>query len=100
MNDITFTISGDYAFLHDSMYPLCCIRQEIWRERPVIGQKYMVVFFCDYDNTEYGENFPIEVTEENIAEITFRMNDTENDITEYIPLDQLEARIKEVLWWK
>jgi hypothetical protein len=86
--NITYEISGDYAIRHDPDWSLVSAYQEIWRERPVIGQKYMVVFFCDYDNTEYGDNYPIEITEDNIAEITFHMNDTENDITEYILIEQ------------
>ena len=55
---------------------------------PIIGEKYQVVFYCDYDNSEYGENYVVEVTEENIDEIAFAMNDPNNDITEYILIEQ------------
>ena len=83
MNEITYRIDGSYAIAEypSDFYPC---RAEIYRPLPVIGQKYLVVFDCDYDNTEYGDNYTVEITEENIAEITFHMNDTRNDITEYI----------------
>ena len=61
---------------------------EVYKPYPIIGEKYMVVHFGDYDNSEYGENFPIEITAENIHEISFRMNDPDNDITEYILIEQ------------
>lgn len=83
MNEITYRISGNYAIL-EAPADFYSSRTEIFHPLPQIGQKYMVVFYCDYDNTEYGENYTVEITEENIAEITFHMNDTENDITEYI----------------
>ena len=83
MNDITFRIEGNQAIL-EAPSAFYSSRADIYQPLPQIGQKYMVVFYCDYDNTEYGHNYPIEITEENIAEITFHMNDTENDITEYV----------------
>ena len=83
MNDITFRIDGNYAIL-EAPAAFYSSRAEIFNPLPQIGQKYMVVFFCDYDNSEYGDNYTVEITEENLAEITFHMNDTENDITEYI----------------
>lgn len=55
---------------------------------PIIGEKYLVVHYCDYDNSEYGENYTIEVTEDNIDAIAFSMNDPMNDITEYILIEQ------------
>lgn len=84
MYELTFRISEGYAFRKDNEYPLVEARVEIYQPLPQIGQKYLVVFYCDYDNSEYGENYIVEITEENIAEITFHMNDTDNDITEYI----------------
>jgi hypothetical protein len=54
---------------------------EVYKPYPIIGEKYMVVFYCDYDNPD---NYVVEVTADNIDEITFRMNDPDNDITEYI----------------
>lgn len=83
MNDITYRASGNYIIAESTFDPYCSPRVEIWRQ-PEIGQKYMVVYYCDYDNTEHGLNYTIEVTADNINEITFHMNDTENDITEYI----------------
>lgn len=83
MNDITYRIENGYAIL-EAPTDFYSNRQEIWQPLPRIGQKYLVVFYCDYDNSEYGENYTVEITEENIAEITFHMNDTQNDITEYI----------------
>ena len=83
MSEIIYRIDGNYAILEAPAY-FYSSRAEIFNPLPQIGQKYMVVFYCDYDNTEYGENYTIEITEENIAEITFHMNDTQNDITEYI----------------
>lgn len=83
MNDITYRIENGYAIL-EAPTDFYSNRQEIWQPLPQIGQKYLVVFYCDYDNSEYGENYTVEITEENIAEITFHMNDTQNDITEYI----------------
>ena len=84
MYELTFRISDGYAFRKDSEYSLVEARVDIYQPLPVIGQQYLVVFYCDYDNSEYGQNYTVEITEENIAEITFNMNDTENDITEYI----------------
>ena len=84
MYELTFRISDGYAFRKDSEYPLVEARVDIYQPLPKIGQTYLVVFYCDYDNSEYGQNYTVEITEENIAEITFHMNDTENDITEYI----------------
>lgn len=55
---------------------------------PIIGEKYQTVFCGDYDNTEYGANATIEVTADNIDAITFAMNDPDNDITEYILIEQ------------
>lgn len=83
MNDITYRIDGNYAIL-EAPANFYSYRVEIYQPLPRIGQKYQVVFYCDYDNTEYGDNYTTEVTEENIAEITFNMNDLENDITEYV----------------
>lgn len=83
MYELTFRISDGYAFMKASDDPFE-YRQEIWKPLPQIGQKYLVEFYCDHDNSEYGLNYTVEVTEENIAEITYRMNDTENDITEYV----------------
>ena len=83
MNDITYRIDGNYAIL-EAPSDFYSNRQEIWQPLPQIGQKYLVVFYCDYDNSEHGLNYTVEITEENIAEITFHMNDTQNDITEYI----------------
>ena len=83
MNEITYRIDGNYAIVESPANFYSC-RAEIFNPLPVIGQKYLVVFYCDYDNTEYGDNYTVEITEENIAEITFHMNDTQNDITEYI----------------
>lgn len=48
---------------------------------PIIGEKYMVVHYCDM---EHEDNYTVEVTEETIDDITFGMNDPDNDITEYI----------------
>lgn len=81
MNEITYRIDGNYAIQEcpDMFYRS---RSEIFT-LPQIGQKYTVVFFCDYDNTD-GENYTVEITAENIAEITFHMNNPRNDITEYI----------------
>lgn len=64
---------------------------QFWAEvysYPTIGEKYMVVYYCDYDNTEHGLNYTVEVTEDNINEITYNMNDTSNDITDYILIEQ------------
>lgn len=83
MNDITYRIDGNYAILEAPSAFYSC-RAEIYQPLPQIGQKYLVVFYCDYDNSEYGENYTVEITEENLAEIAFHMNDTQNDITEYI----------------
>ena len=83
MYGFTYRISGNHAIMNDEAYPICDHYAEIWQPLPIIGQKYLVVSFCDYDNTEYGENYTITVTEENIAEITYHMNDTTNDITSY-----------------
>ena len=83
MNDITYRIENGYAIL-EAPTDFYSNRQEIWQPLPLIGQKYLVVFYCDYDNSEHGLNYTVEITEENIAEITFHMNDTQNDITEYI----------------
>ena len=83
MNDITYRIDGNYAILEAPSAFYSC-RAEIYQPLPQIGQKYLVVFYCDYDNIEYGENYTVEITEENLAEIAFHMNDTQNDITEYI----------------
>lgn len=71
------------AYLHDEK----CGGHQFWGEseprKPVIGEKYLVVYYCDYDNKD-GYNYIIEVTEDNIDELTRRMNDPENDITEYV----------------
>lgn len=83
MNDITYRIEGNHAILEAPADFYSC-RAEIYQPLPQIGQTYLVVFYCDYDNSEYGDNYTVEITEENIAEITFHMNDTQNDITEYI----------------
>ena len=86
MNELTYTLSGGYVTMSNSARPGICYRVEIYRQ-PEIGQKYMVVYFCDYDNA-VGNNYTIEVTAANIAEVTYRMNDTRNDITEYILIEQ------------
>ena len=83
MNEITYRIDGNYAILEAPAY-FYSYRTEIFNPLPQVGQKYLVVFYCDYDNTEYGDNYTVEITEENLAEIAFHMNDTQNDITEYI----------------
>lgn len=86
MNEMTYTFSGSYVIMSNPAFPGIRYRVEIYRQ-PEIGQKYMVVYFCDYDNAE-GQNYTVEVTEENIAEVTYRMNDPKNDITEYIIVEQ------------
>ena len=84
----TYRREGNYVIQESPEYdPYWHSRVEIYNE-PAIGQKYMVVFYCDYDNSEYGSNYTIEVTEENIAEIAYHMNDTENDITDYFLIEQ------------
>ena len=88
MNGITFRPHGNYIIMDvvEDGYT-----HSFWAEvyrQPSIGEKYMVVFYCDYDSSEYGENYTIEVTTDNINEITYHMNDTENDITEYILIEQ------------
>ena len=83
MNDITYIRSGNYIIMEVASDPYYRPRIEVYWQ-PEIGQKYMVVYFCDYDNTEYGYNYTIEVTADNIDEITFHMNDLANDITQYI----------------
>lgn len=80
---ITHTISGNYVTLVCKDDPYYRPRIEIYCQ-PEIGQKYQVVYYCDYDNSEHGLNYIVEVTEDNIAEVAFDMNDTQNDITEYI----------------
>jgi hypothetical protein len=60
----------------------------VFRPYPIIGEKYMVVIGGDYDNTDYGENYIVEITADNIHEISFRMNDPQNDLTEYILIEQ------------
>ena len=65
MNDITYRIENGYAIL-EAPADFYSNRQEIWQPLPQIGQKYLVVFYCDYDNSEYGENYTVEITEENI----------------------------------
>lgn len=87
MNEYTYTFSGSYVTMHTAAHPNIRYRVEIYLQ-PEIGQKYEVVYYCDYDNTEYGHNYTIEVTSDNIAEITYRMNDPRNDITEYILIKQ------------
>lgn len=82
-----YTIEDGYVTCKDPDAPYHFQRFEIWRRLPEIGEKYNVVVFCDYENTQ-GLNYVIEVTAENRAEIAFHMNDTLNDITEYILLDQ------------
>ena len=86
MNEYTYTLSGSYVTMHTAARPNIRYRVEIDRQ-PEIGQKYMVVYFCDYDNAS-GDNYPVEVTADNIAEVTYRMNDPKNDITEYILIEQ------------
>ena len=85
--NITYRIDGNYVTFEDLDHPYYHPRYEIYWQ-PEIGQKYNVVFFCDYDNTEYGDNYTIEVTADNLAEITYHMNDLENDITQYILIEQ------------
>jgi hypothetical protein len=58
---------------------------EVYKPYPIIGEKYMVVYYCDYANPS---NYIVQVTEDNIDEITFCMNDPDNDITEYILVDK------------
>lgn len=84
MYGFTYHIIGNYAKMLNEEDPTCSHYAEIWNPLPIIGQKYLVVSFCDYDNSEYGENYTRVITEENLAEITYHMNDTSNDITEYI----------------
>ena len=84
MNDFTYTISGSYVTMSDPALPGIRYRAEIYRQ-PEIGQKYKVVYFCDNDN---ADNYTVEVTEDNIAEVTYRMNNPRNDITEYILVEQ------------
>ena len=86
MNECTYTLSGSYVTMHTADRPNIRYRVEIYHQ-PEIGQKYMVVYFCDYDNAD-GDNYTIEVTADNIAEVTYRMNDPKNDITEYILIEQ------------
>lgn len=78
---------SDWIIRKDSNSPLQKI-VEVYKPYPIIGEKYMVVLYCDYDNSEYGENFPIEITADNIDEITFRMNDPDNDIADYVLIEQ------------
>lgn len=85
---ITYKICGNYVTVEDANNPYFRPRLEIYNPMPIIGQRYMVVSFCDYDNTEFGENYIVEITEENIAEVTFHMNDLENDITQYILIQE------------
>lgn len=77
-----YKIENGYVSAQSPYFPYYTPRFEI-RHKPEIGQKYEVVSYCDYDN-EGGENYIVEVTAENIAEITFHMNDLNNDITEYV----------------
>ena len=84
MGNITYEHCGDHIIRRVEGEPWHCCRVDIWNQPVEIGQKYQVVFYCDYDNSEHGLNYTIEVTEENLAEITFHMNDTDNDITDYI----------------
>ena len=84
MNESTYTISGSYATMSTPALPGLRYRVEIYRQ-PEIGQKYKVVYFCDNDN---ASNYTVEVTEANIAEVTYRMNDPKNDITEYILIEK------------
>lgn len=86
MSQFTYTLSGNYVTMRPAAHPALRYRVEIYRQ-PEIGQKYKVVYFCDYDNAE-GNNYTIEVTADNIAEVTYRMNDPKNDITEYILVEQ------------
>ena len=85
MNEFTYTIQGEYVTMHRPSLPGIRYRAEIYRPLPEIGQKYMVVYFCDNENPN---NYQVEVTADNIAEITYRMNDPRNDITEYILVEQ------------
>lgn len=86
MNEFTYTLAGNYVTRHTAAHPGIRYRVEIYRQ-PEIGQRYMVVYYCDYDNTE-GNNYTVDVTADNIAEVTYRMNDPKNDITEYIIIEQ------------
>jgi len=86
MKEFTYTISGNYVTMQSSALPGIRYRVEIYRQ-PEIGQKYTVVYFCDYGNAE-GQNYEVEVTADNIAEVTYRMNDPKNDITEYVLVEQ------------
>ena len=83
MNESTYTISGSYVTMSTPAFPGIRDRVEVYRQ-PEIGQKYNVVYFCDNDN---ANNYSVEVTEANIAEVTYRMNDPKNDITEYILIE-------------
>lgn len=83
LHTTTYKIDGDYVSVHSDLTPYYSPRYKIWRRRPEIGEKYEVVWFCDYENAD-GNNYVVEVTAENLAEITFHMNDLENDLTEYI----------------
>lgn len=87
MYNITYRAEGNYIVRETTAYPLCKKYVDIYNE-PTVGQKYWVVFYCDYSNTEHGLNYIVEVTEENIAEITYHMNDLENDITEYVLISE------------
>ena len=84
MNNVTYKPHGSNYIIRESADSSCSKWVEVYKPYPIVGEKYMVVYYCDYDNSEYGLNYIVEITEENIDEITFRMNDTSNDITEYI----------------
>lgn len=83
---LTYRYSGNRLVQDDANNPYWHRYMDIYRQ-PEIGQKYLVVHFCDYDNSEYGENYIVEITEDNILEVTYEMNDTENDISEFILID-------------
>lgn len=67
------------AYLHDEK----CGGHQFLEEhatQPVIGEKYLVVYYCD---RRHPLNYIVEVTAENIDEIKWRMNSPTNDITHY-----------------
>lgn len=89
MSTITYRPHGcNYIIQEDSSRPGWQKWVEVYKPYPIIGEKYMVVYYCDYDNSEYGENYIVEITKENIHEVSFRMNDTHNDITDYVLIEQ------------
>ena len=67
------------AYLHDEK----CGGHQFQEEhttQPVIGEKYLVIYYCD---RKHPLNYIVEVTAENIDEIKWRMNSPTNDTTDY-----------------